>query len=67
MREVGSVIEEYVEAGASTKGIYNVKLYGKGGSLLYEAYFPHRQGFTFVCPTHYDGMHVYGFEVAWEE
>ena len=44
-------------------GIYSVTLYGRGGGTLYRAIFTVGDSFIFDCPSHYEGMLVYGFEI----
>lgn len=53
--------------GVGRKGVYRVTLYGRAGAKLYEAHFPPYGSFSYVCPSHWDGMLVYGFEIEWVE
>jgi hypothetical protein len=60
-------LEAVIPAFIPPKGLYRVKLFGRGGSVLYQAYFPAYSNFRYDAPLYHDGMQVYGFEVIWVE
>ena len=48
-------------------GIYQVRLYGRSGAVLYEATFPPRVSFQYQVPMSVGGIEVTGFDIAWYE
>lgn len=48
-------------------GIYHLMLYGIGGGLVYECYFPVRHTLSYTVPVHYGGIPVTQVVVEWQE